>query len=73
MTGLASLPANLTVLPAAAAPETYTVAKGDSLWKIAKTVYGKGTMWKVIYEANKATVKDPNMIIVGQSLILPAA
>ena len=70
---LASLTANLTELPAETEPETYTVAKGDSLWKIAKTVYGKGTMWKVIYEANKATVKDPNMIIVGQSLILPAA
>ena len=67
---LASLAANLTEAPAA---ETYTIVKGDSLWKIAKNVYGKGTMWKVIYEANKATISDPNRIYAGQSLVIPAA
>ena len=52
-------------------PVTYAVVKGDSLWKIAKAQYGKGSLWKVIYEANADTIKDPNMIFVGQTLIIP--
>lgn len=51
---------------------TYTVVKGDSLWKIAKAAYGKGSMWKVIYEANKDLIKNPNLIYVGQVLEIPA-
>ena len=50
---------------------TYTVAKGDSLWKIAKSLYGKGSMWKVLFEANQDTIKNPNRIYVGQVLTVP--
>lgn len=53
------------------AADTYTVVKGDSLWKIAKSVYGKGSMWKTIYEANKDIIKNPNLIYVGQVLEIP--
>ena len=49
----------------------YTVVKGDSLWKIAKGVYGNGAMWKAIYEANKDLINDPNLIFVGQVLDMP--
>ena len=51
----------------------YTVAAGDCLWSIAQKTYGTGTKWGVIYEANKATVKDPGMIYIGQVLTIPAA
>lgn len=50
---------------------TYAVVKGDSLWKIAKAAYGKGSMWKVIYEANKDLIKNPNLIYIGQVLEIP--
>ncbi len=53
--------------------ETYVVVAGDSLWKIAQQYYGSGAKWKVIYEANKATIKDANLIWVGQVLVIPAA
>jgi len=51
--------------------ETYTVAKGDCLWNIAKKVYGNGSYWKVIYEANKSSIKNPNVIYVNQTFVLP--
>ena len=50
---------------------TYTVEKGDYLKKIAQSVYGDAARWEDIYEANKASVKNPNIIYKGQVLILP--
>ena len=55
------------------AEETYTVEKGDYLKKIAQSVYGDPARWEDIYEANKASIKDPNIIYKGQVLILPDA
>ncbi len=57
----------------AAAEGTYTVKAGDCLWSIAQKVYGTGTKWGVIYNANKSVVKDPASIRIGQTLVLPAA
>lgn len=54
------------------APKTYTVKPGDCLWNIAKKVYGDGSKYKTIYEANKGTVGgNPNLIYPGQVLTLP--
>ena len=49
----------------------YTVKPGDSLWKIAQRQLGSGTRWGEIYETNRNTIKDPNMIYVGQTLAIP--
>lgn len=58
-------------LPAAA--QTYTVQKGDCLWKIAKQYYGDGSMYTKIYEANKGTIGgNPNLIYPGQVFTIPA-
>jgi nucleoid-associated protein YgaU len=56
---------------AAPEPRIYTVAKGDSLWKIAQHHYGDGNLWRKIHEANKDTVKNPDLIHPGQKLVIP--
>jgi len=48
----------------------YKVVAGDSLWKIAKTQLGDGLKWRGIYEDNKAIIKDPALIYIGQELVV---
>jgi nucleoid-associated protein YgaU len=57
----------------AAVTRTYTVVSGDSLSKIAKKTYGDANRWKEIFEANKDTVKNPDLIHPGQVLKIPGA
>lgn len=51
----------------------HTVAKGDSLSKIAIHYYGKDDMmkYKEIFNANRHILSDPDEIEVGQELIIP--
>lgn len=53
------------------APRTYVVQKGDSLSKIATTFYGNAKSWRVIFEANRDRIKDPDMIQPGWKLTIP--
>lgn len=53
------------------AAQYYVVKKGDTLWKIAESYYGDGSLYKKIFEANKDILKDPNVIKVGQKLRIP--
>ncbi|MGQ0538697.1 MAG: LysM peptidoglycan-binding domain-containing protein [Gemmatimonadaceae bacterium] len=53
------------------AGDSYTVAQGDTLWKIAKERYGDGAKWKRIYEANKDVIKNPDLIHPGQVFKIP--
>ncbi|MEQ8735079.1 MAG: LysM peptidoglycan-binding domain-containing protein [Rhodospirillaceae bacterium] len=48
-----------------------TVVKGNSLWRIARRVYGEGVMFTLIYEANQDQIKDPDLIYPGQVFTLP--
>jgi len=59
------------VVPPAPEPRTYTVVPGDTLSKIAKHYYGQANEWSKIFEANKETIKNPDMIKVGQVLTIP--
>jgi len=64
---------------------TYTVVKGDCLWKISKMKYGSPYFWPAIWDANKngvvnkdqmrgrkGTISNPNLIYPGQVLRIPA-
>ncbi len=53
------------------AAESYTVESGDYLKKIAQKVYGDEALWEVIYEANQAAIKNPNLIYAGQVFVIP--
>lgn len=50
----------------------YEVKSGDSLSKIAKSVYGDANLYMKIFEANKPMLSDPNKIYPGQQLRIPA-
>lgn len=48
---------------------SYTVTKGDSLWKIAVRAYGDGYAWTRIAAANN--LKNPGIIHAGNVLTIP--
>ena len=50
-----------------------TVRRGQSLWRIARSVYGHGTQYTVIYESNQDQIRDPDLIYPGQIFTLPTA
>ena len=52
--------------------KTYVVQGGDSLSKIAKAQYGDAQKWKLIFEANKDQISNPDLIKPGQTLRIPA-
>lgn len=58
---------------APAAARTVTVKEGDSLSKIAKRELGDANKWHAIFEANRDTIKNPDLIHPGQVLTLPSA
>jgi nucleoid-associated protein YgaU len=60
---------NTTAEPALG--QNYVVQRGNSLWQIARRVYGTGTRYTVIYSANPNQIRDPNLIYPGQVFKLP--
>ena len=62
--------ATLAVQPATVVSEgfPYVVRKGDSYWTISRKVYGTGTRYQEVAEANGLTVKDA--LHVGDTLII---
>lgn len=50
---------------------TYTVVKGDCLWKIAKKLLGDGSRYTEIYNLNRDKISNPNLIYPGQVLTIP--
>jgi LysM repeat protein len=56
---------------AAGKARTYTVVSGDTLWRIAERMYGNGSHYMKIFEANTGVLKDPDQIFPGQKLVIP--
>ena len=60
--------------PAEAVPEEqdrYTVQSGDTLWNIAENVYGDGSKYLKIFDANTDLLEQPDQIFPGQKLLIP--
>lgn len=49
------------------------VQPGNSLWRIARRIYGEGVRYTVIYDANKGAIGDPDLIYPGQIFTVPKA
>lgn len=57
--------------PAADGGRSYTVVSGDTLWRISERMYGNGSHYMKIFEANTDLLKDPDHIFPGQKLRIP--
>ena len=55
-------------------PEVNTaiVMRGDNLWRISRRIYGQGTRYTVIYDANQGQIRNPDRIYPGQLFVLPS-
>jgi nucleoid-associated protein YgaU len=47
------------------------IRRGDTLWRISKRVYGRGTRYSTIYVANQDQIRDPDRIWPGQVFRVP--
>jgi LysM repeat protein len=55
------------------APASYTVHPGDTLSAIAAHKYGSAADWPAVWWVNRHQVSNPNVLLVGQRLRLPAS
>lgn len=47
------------------------VQPGNSLWRIARRLYGDGVQYTIIYQANREQIRDPDLIYPGQVFRAP--
>src|SRR5437899_4363480 len=53
------------------ADRTYVVRSGDTLFSISRKFYKSPKRWQRILEANKTSIRDPQKLTVGQTLVIP--
>ena len=56
-----------------ASDQQVIVQPGNSLWRIARNLYGRGLQYTVIYQANADQIRDPDLIYPGQIFEIPTA
>jgi nucleoid-associated protein YgaU len=66
-----SEPKTIVQAPLENSDTSVIIRRGDTLWQIARRVYGKGVRYTTIYLANEDKIRDPDMIEPGQVFGLP--
>lgn len=68
--GAAVKPGVTTTAPAGS---RHVVRRGESLWAISASggVYGTGSRWRALYDANRSRITNPDLIYPGQELSIP--
>jgi len=56
---------------ASPAPARHRVQPGETLWSIAGATYADPTLWRLIYDANRDQIENPDLIAPGQELTIP--
>ena len=64
-------PAVVAASVARASDVFVTVQPGFTLWGIAKSQYGDGLRYVQVFEANRALIRDPDLIYPGQVFEVP--
>ncbi|MBP9708420.1 MAG: LysM peptidoglycan-binding domain-containing protein [Oligoflexales bacterium] len=64
-------PTSESVTKTGTSGDEYVVKAGDSLSKIAKNLYGNMNRWHDIYEMNRDSIKDPDLIYIDQVIKIP--
>lgn len=52
-------------------PANHQVQQGEDLHQLAAYYYGNSRLWRIIFEANREQIQDPNIIPVGVILLIP--
>jgi nucleoid-associated protein YgaU len=53
--------------------QTVIIKRGDNLWRIARSSWGKGIRWSTLYQANKDQIRNPHWIYPGQVFVMPVS
>lgn len=71
--GFGNVRASVASTERAVGDRLHTVERGDTLSHIAQAAYGKASLWRRIFDANRDQLDDPDRIQPGQVLRIPAA
>lgn len=52
-------------------PDVYEIRRGDTLWDIAKRYLGSGMLYTSIFQGNRGTIRNPNLILPSQKVKMP--
>jgi len=55
-----------------ATPAQHKIAAGEDLHLLAAYYYGNARLWRLIYEANRKIISNPNMLTKGITIVIPA-
>jgi LysM repeat protein len=69
--GIAVVPTDATARSPIACGTIYTVARGDTLFKIAERAFGNGWLYKQIFEVNSNVLPNSASVEIGNELLVP--